>query len=330
MKNLFISATSGALMMLGFGANALAEDDGPVLLSIKHEGKAGFMNTNGVIVIPAIYEKVYPFTDGLAAVQVKGKWGFIDATGKMVIKPQFADVGLFSDGMASYNDEIWMPKGYINKKGEKVIKAVYDVAEPFHDGVARVGIQRGGLTPEERRVAFFGIVPDDKVHEFAQRAMLPYNYHYINCEGEKVEDPGPAHNPAMAPGELINFQKGDKWGYKNAEGKVVIEPKFAGALAFHEGLAAAHDGKAYGYIDKSGEFVIPPQYEYANEFSDGLAGVRLGDDGWGFIDKKGNVVIPAKYNWVYEGFKHGLVEVVENGEAYYINKNGEKIIPKEK
>lgn len=70
-------------------------------------GKWGFINKTGKIIIPAQYEFVDKFTEGLAAVRFKAtntqasKWGYIDRTGKIVIPPTFENKpGRFSEGWA--------------------------------------------------------------------------------------------------------------------------------------------------------------------------------------------------------------------------------------
>ena len=57
------------------------------------------------------------FHEGLAAVSENGKWGFIDKKGKVVIDFQFDEVGDFSEGLARVRnkDDKW---GYIDKKGD--------------------------------------------------------------------------------------------------------------------------------------------------------------------------------------------------------------------
>lgn len=67
--------------------------------------------------------------DEYLAVMKDGKWGFADAKGKMVIKPQFVDAGSFSNGLAAVNiDGKW---GYIDKNGKVVIEQQFDGAKNF-------------------------------------------------------------------------------------------------------------------------------------------------------------------------------------------------------
>jgi hypothetical protein len=140
-------------------------------------------------------------------------------------------------------------------------------------------------------------------------------------------------NPALpqfnAVGEfsegLAPVMIGDKWGYIDRAGKVVIAPRWknnegwTGAVApFHEGLAAVTEYASWGvrddsnywtykcgYIDKSGNYVIKPvMRQSCGNFSDGLAAIEIDFDGsedtksggWtGYIDTKGNWVIKPKY-----------------------------------
>jgi hypothetical protein len=79
----------------------------------------GYINTSGEFAISPRFawspnDYVYPFSDGLAMIEVKGKFGYIDRTGDFVIKPQFLDGISFSDGMARVVTEgpcMYMPDG---------------------------------------------------------------------------------------------------------------------------------------------------------------------------------------------------------------------------
>ena len=70
----------------------------------------------------------------------------------------------------------------------------------------------------------------------------------------------------------------------------MIEPQFDGVRLFSEGLAHVWIGDKEGYIDKTGKMVIESQGDWAWEFSEGLACVAI-DGKWGYIDKTGKMMI---------------------------------------
>ena len=72
-------------------------------------------------------------------VTINGKIGYINRAGKVVIPPQFLDAGRFEDGLAPVlAGNTW---GYIDKDGKLDIAPQFDVADPFSDGRALVGMQ---------------------------------------------------------------------------------------------------------------------------------------------------------------------------------------------
>lgn len=132
------------------------------------------------------------------------------------------------------------------------------------------------------------------------------------------------------------------WGYVDPTGKMVIEPKFAEAGTFCEGLAPvgidSPNGEFHGYIDTSGKMAIEAQFEQTDSFSEGLAAVRIPDKGplvdkygadnarkWGFIDKTGKFVIDPQYESA-DGFSEGLASVCMDGKCGYIDKAGKWVI----
>jgi hypothetical protein len=48
-------------------------------------GKYGYIDKTGKIVIKPQFDKAYDFSEGLASISLNGKWGFIDNTGKIAI-----------------------------------------------------------------------------------------------------------------------------------------------------------------------------------------------------------------------------------------------------
>ena len=147
-----------------------------------------------------------------------------------------------------------------------------------------------------------------------------------------------------ANGEPIRYGS-LKFGYKDTNGKILVDKIYSNARDFSEGLAAVAKGKfvydlKWGFIDVTGKEVIPLQFPLALNFSEGLAAVLSDGDyltgKWGFIDQTGNVVIPFLYDDVrgfidvYDlanGFSEGLVGVKKDGKYGYINKSGNIVIP---
>ena len=97
--------------------------------------KMGYKNLQGQIVIPAQWNMVYDFHEGLAMVQ-NWQYGFIDKTGKVVIPLEWDNCESFSEGLAVVERD--GKCGYVNKSGELVIPLVWNYAHPFYKGRAIV------------------------------------------------------------------------------------------------------------------------------------------------------------------------------------------------
>ncbi len=99
-------------------------------------------------VIPAMYDEVAFFRDGLASVEIDEKCGYIDSTNNIVIPLDYETAMSFSEGYACV---VKGGKcGYIDKENNVVIDLEYDAATPFEDGEAKVKkIGRWGtITPD--------------------------------------------------------------------------------------------------------------------------------------------------------------------------------------
>lgn len=83
-------------------------------------GKWGFIDKTGRLVIPCKWNYIDSFCDGLAMVQGDNwKWGFIDKTGRLVIPCKWKEANAFSEGLAPVRDDNGN-KYYIDKTGRVV------------------------------------------------------------------------------------------------------------------------------------------------------------------------------------------------------------------
>lgn len=299
------------------GSQSPANETGP-LFRVEKDGKYGYIDKTGKVVIPFQYDGADRFFEGLASVLVGaklvdvevtvygtggappvkklekqlvgGKYGYIDTTGKMVIPP-YIYAGKFSEGLAAVGvGGKWFGNlygggklGYIDKTGKMVISPKFSYAHEFSEGLALVAV--GGKWS----------------------------------------------------GDLLT---GEKYGYIDKTGKIVIPAQYDydDHMDFSDGLALVKVGEKYGYIDKTGKMVIPCQFGDADKFSEGLAAVKVGGKGgtekWGFIDKSGTMVLAPQYDpsphddLAYRAeFSEGLAAVSIEGKHSYIDKTGKIVIP---
>lgn len=87
--------------------------------------------------------------------------------------------------------------------------------------------------------------------------------------------------------ELLPIVQDGSFGYVDEHRRVVIQPKFAEARNFAEGLACVQQKGRWGYINTSGRFVIEPQFDWAYDFSRGIARVGNGLEAH-YIDTAGH------------------------------------------
>lgn len=125
-------------LLLFFVSTGFAKENSLVSFE-SDEGKFGYKNAEGVIVIPAQYAIANDFNDcGLAAVVDAGGWRYINVQNKTVFVPFIFDNGpdFFSEGLSRYVGDGKI--GFVDECGKTVIAPQFDFAEAFVHGQARI------------------------------------------------------------------------------------------------------------------------------------------------------------------------------------------------
>lgn len=251
-------------------------DEGPALVSAN--GVYGYLDRDGVEVIPLSLEEATPYAAGFACIfePQAMQFGMIDAEGLPVTGFRFdACDPAFSDGLALVRTaDRW---GFVGRDGSVAIELRYARAEPFSDGLALV--QDNGLR------AFIDV---------EGRRRIPANMDTVRsfADGRARVSFGP-----------------DRVGFINQAGRVVVEDRWRDARDFKGGLAWVQDPSTgrWGVVDRAGAVVIAPEYQDPGDFVEGVA--RVAKDGkYGFVDRKGRVVVPLVYESVGT-FSEGFVTV---------------------
>jgi hypothetical protein len=115
---------------------------GEDVVSFLQDKKYGFLDTLGNEIIPAMYDFVSAFEEGLAPVKLNGKWGYINKKNKNVIPIKYELAWPFyADRAAVKLNDKW---GFIDHSGKYVITPIYDdVVFYFNEKYkkAKVGIK---------------------------------------------------------------------------------------------------------------------------------------------------------------------------------------------
>jgi tetratricopeptide (TPR) repeat protein len=271
----------------------------------------GFIDQQGNVVIPPDYKTAKGFRDGLAAVETVRGWGYVDKSGAWKIEPTFEVADNFGDGLAPVSGrhqffplqpmENAAPQfHYIDSAGRVVIDKPFSYAQPFVDGIASVQspgelgrhcIDKLGnnVCETNRLIELMGDFILES-HALPKTDELQDSYFTRNF----LLGPDKDGQYKIVPDDLNPFfveatNKTILFGYKDAAGKVVIEPKYFRAQIFTEELAAVQiEPDRYAFIDKGGVVKIPGPFSTMRWFHNGLAWVEK-DNKQFLIDTKGEI-----------------------------------------
>lgn len=115
---------------------------------------------------------------------------------------------------------------------------------------------------------------------------------------------------------LKNTMYGDRYGYINKEGKLIIPFKFSKAYEFNDfGVAIVEENNKFGIIDINGEYIINPQFDSISPYSEGRA-IYIEKSKMGVLDEKGNKLIEAIYDYI-GNYNNGYAVVgIKRDSAY--------------
>ncbi|MCL1863707.1 MAG: WG repeat-containing protein [Defluviitaleaceae bacterium] len=298
---------------------------------VQRDGKVGFVNRYGEIVIPMEFDSIsHFFCEGLARVGRRvnnNEWiyGFIDKTGELVIDFQFTWAGCFHDGVAVARKGDMV--GVIDTTGQAIIPFIYtslnsnwDWGRPYTNGlvVARLGDWQTGVS---------GVLDREG------NTVIPFEFASISLGS------GGSMIATIRDGE------NRRTGMLNQDGEVIVPFEYNWIGMFREGLAPVNKNNQVGFINEAGELVIPmidghvsirgddprwmARWAHHGEFEDGFAviskavwdGLERWDSNYlGLIDTEGNVILPFEFDMI-NSFSEGLA-TVGIGEAINIDEYG--------
>ncbi|WP_026476125.1 WG repeat-containing protein [Alkaliphilus transvaalensis] len=209
----------------------------PVLL----DGKWGFINPEGDVIVPIIYDSVGVFSEGRAGVKVGNYWGYVDQQGNVIVEPQYDALTTYAEGLGIVvKDNRY---GALNRDGEAVIPLEYDYIGIFIDGQAI--------------------------------AMKSNRMGMINMDQEVIISFGKYDEVSYYSEDLAIVGKDHKYGYIDREGELVIPMIYDYVEPFVDGYAVVKKGDVYMVIDTNNN-IIERADHFIRHFSEGVAVVASG------------------------------------------------------
>lgn len=199
-----------------------------------------------------------------------GKWGFIDKTGKIIIKMQYENVSDFYNGFAAVkkNGKV----GLINKAGKEVIPIIYDVENELFDytnkDYVNSRMKKGMISVGKK--GKYGVV------NFTGKTLIPFSYDepliynsenglfsakksgkfgYIDTKN-RVIIPLKYQSITSFKNGISVVKYGKQYGAINKTGKIVIPYSFDSIYRMNDNLLYAYKGGITHFFNNSGKEIF--------------------------------------------------------------------------
>jgi len=265
------------------------------LAAVKMQGKWGYVDKTGKVVIPFLYDQTTRFEGNWASVRKDGAWGIIDKAGTSVSMDRpLASLSRFSEGLAAAQAKSGGKWGYVDWTGSFVIQPQFDRADDFSQELAAVAI---GAT-------WFYVTPSGAL------ALVTPHYRSYSFTADGLA--------------LVQEKRDGRYGYIRRNGSWAIPPAYAEARPFSQGLAPVRVGDGWGYLTTSGTMAIPARFSDAFPFDGGLALVANGLSSFFFVDPTGKQVHESPFVRA-EGYSDGVAIVGDGAETWYVDEAGVRL-----
>lgn len=230
-----------------------------------------FMNNKGEVVLSLDeYDSVTPFSDGLATVEKDGKFGYIDTTGKLVVPVKYSSAEPFVNGKA----EVYMGyAGYVINKSGVVLESTssYDYYSDDEEeesdyytisvdsygpmGLAEKSNNKIILEPIYEEVDYLG----NGIYELTDEN---YMYGFYDTKTKKLIKPQYEDYDIDAESGLIAVYDEDyHYGIIDVNGKVILDTVYDYINLENNSLISTEKDDIYGLIDLNGNAVLEAKYD---------------------------------------------------------------------
>lgn len=210
-----------------------------------------------------------------------------------------------------------IPGGWINDKGDVL---AFDADTTYFSGNGFVRYKQGGKVRFTKLAEItYQSNEYDELTDFNNGvAMAKIDGHWwvIDTAEQKIKEVACHYAYGFYDG-LARIQLGNRFGFVNEKGDVIIPVKYFGAYDFSEGRARVYINGHWGVINNKGQFIVKPVYDYLWDYREGMTCAMKQKDTkelWGYLNTDGVEVIEMKYDYAFP-FSDGLA-IVRWGDLF--------------
>ncbi len=238
--------------------NEIMNVTGSNMYVVKDGQELQLISQDGTVLLRDKFKEAISIDNSNIIIKSNGKYGLISSTGETILPSEYQDLKYAFDGnyIAKKNDKY----GMINTQKEIKVDFVYEYItylkeEGFIE--ADKSLAETELIDTNFEVKGTGIVSEinSKLGYIKVRVENGYKYYNYRLEEKDVKD-------VLATNNLYLDKKGDKYGYVDKNGTVVVDYIYDDATEENiYGFAAVNINGKWGAIDSSGNVIIQPVYD---------------------------------------------------------------------
>lgn len=286
-----------------------------------NETKYGVIDTNGIKIVPFIYDDIFNFYDGYLFA-TKDKKGYkLDNTGNVLPLGNYGIHQKFSNNLiAASSANKW---GFLDIKGNIKIPFQYDLVSDFHKGIAIVYQQeKCGIIDTNGKI-FVPIIYDglEILDSTYIKAKKDCKFGIINSLGEIkvpiiydfIEQRNiyelPLSMPLAYEKQINTYQSNMFAENPNSFNRKTEKRYYDNMLVIQNNLM--------GIVDMNGKILIPCQYENLKRLQNNYFEIYYSTGKVGLIDINNEILLPIIYYDIKTNNYHQFM-VIDNNQKYFL------------
>lgn len=250
-------------------------------IKVSKEDKDGYLDSQGKVVIPAVYDKIdEKYNSAFLKVTKDNKVGLIDKRGQVIIPLLYDDVGYF---FSEEQQQTWVERngkmGMVNRAGKVIIPCIYDRLHWIHSMPTIIAVEDGQ----------YGLID-----YYSHQIVLPTNYDFIQSF-------------YTAGDTLLRVVKDHKIGLFSLDAKIIIPLEYDKITVSTPSVFRVEKGGTYSFMNVKDREVLTPFYEQLTPINSSIYIAKQGKK-YGIVSNGGNELLAASYDSIYNSWGRIIVQ----------------------